>query len=83
MADHAIIIKTGFPFTHQQGRLCPGAALLFPDPIPTSSGVDFDAAGELGVKVIWALSIPGKVAPVTAGLAIRDTVYNILMELGV
>lgn len=45
-------------------------------------GVDFDAARELGIRVIWALSLPGKVAPVTAALAIRDTLYNILSELG-
>ena len=46
-------------------------------------GVDFAAAGELGVKVIWALSLPGKVAPVTAGKAIRSAIYNIMTELGV
>ncbi len=46
-------------------------------------GVDFAAAAELGVKVVWALSLPGKVAPVTAALAIKDAVYNILSELGV
>jgi len=44
-------------------------------------GVDLAAAGELGVKVVWALSLPGKVAPVTAGKIIRDTVYHILHEL--
>lgn len=46
-------------------------------------GIDFKAAAQLGIKVIWALSLPGKVAPVTAGKAIRDTVYNILHEMGV
>lgn len=46
-------------------------------------GVDFNAAAELGVKVIWALSLPGEVAPVSAGAAIRDTVYNLLNESGV
>lgn len=44
-------------------------------------GVDMQAASELGVKVIWALSLPGKVAPVTSGNIIRDTVYHILQEL--
>ena len=43
-------------------------------------GVDLQAAGRLGVKVVWALSLPGKVAPVTAGKAILNTVYNILRE---
>jgi len=52
-------------------------------PIPTPTGVDFKAAAELGVKAIWALSLPGKVAPVTAGKAIKTVIYNILHELGV
>lgn len=46
-------------------------------------GVDFGKAGELGLKTIWALSLPGKVAPVTAAGFIKDTIYNILDELGV
>lgn len=45
-------------------------------------GVDMDAAAQLGRRVIWALSLPGKVAPVTAGACIRDTVYNILHQTG-
>ena len=45
-------------------------------------GVDLGAAGELGLTVVWALALPGKVAPVTAGAAIRDTVYNMLREAG-
>lgn len=43
-------------------------------------GVDMDAAKELNIKVIWALSLPGKVAPVTAGKIIKDTVLNIINE---
>lgn len=54
-----------------------------PGPIATSAGVDLEAATQLGVKVIWALSLPGKVAPVTSGRIIRDTIFNILNELGV
>ena len=46
-------------------------------------GIDFEAAAELGVRVIWALSLPGEVAPVSSGAAIRDTVYNLLSERGV
>ena len=45
-------------------------------------GVDLAAAGDLGLTVIWALSLPGKVAPVTAGAAIKTTIYNMLHELG-
>lgn len=46
-------------------------------------GVDFDRAKALGIKVIWALSLPGKVAPVTAASFIKQTIYNIIEELGV
>ena len=42
-----------------------------------------EAAAALGVRVIWALSLPGKVAPVTAGRILRDTICHILCELGV
>lgn len=44
-------------------------------------GIDFDAAQALGVRVIWALSLPGKVAPVTSGRAIRDTIYNMIDDM--
>lgn len=46
-------------------------------------GVDFEKAGQIGIKVIWALSLPGKVAPVTAANYMKQTIYNILQELGV
>lgn len=46
-------------------------------------GIDFDAAGELGLRVIWALSLPGRVAPVTAGIIIKDTITNMLNEMEV
>lgn len=43
-------------------------------------GVDFQGAAELGVRCIWALSLPGKVAPISAGAALRNTIYNMLRE---
>lgn len=46
-------------------------------------GVDMKSAKEIGVKVIWALSLPGKIAPVTSGAIIKDTIMNILNELEV
>ena len=61
--------------------LKPGALVI--DLASKPGGVDFSAAADLGVKVIWALSLPGKTAPVTAGLAVKSTIYNILTELGV
>ncbi len=44
-------------------------------------GVDFDAAKELSLNTVWALSLPGKSAPVSAGAIIKDTIGNILSEL--
>ena len=57
--------------------------LTKPYPNCVSGGVDFEAAKEAGVKVIWALSLPGKTAPITAGKIIKDTILNILNELEV
>ena len=39
-------------------------------------GVDIQAAGALGRRVIWALSLPGKSAPLTAGRIIADTICD-------
>jgi len=44
-------------------------------------GVDLEAVKELDIKVISALGLPGKVAPVTAAMVIKNTIYNIIEEL--
>lgn len=44
-------------------------------------GVDRRAARNLGIKLIWALSLPGKVAPMTSAEFIKETLYHILKEL--
>lgn len=46
-------------------------------------GVDFGTAKRLGKNVIWALSLPGKSAPITSGRIIGETIMNILAETGV
>lgn len=46
-------------------------------------GVDFETAATLGLKAVWALSLPGKVAPITAGEITLGTVFNILGERGI
>ncbi len=65
----------------QLRELGPGALVI--DLASKPGGVDLEGAAELGTRVIWALSLPGKVAPVTAGRAIRTTVYHMMQELGV
>jgi len=59
-------------------ELRPGALCM--DLASRPGGVDFAAAAALGVHAVWALSLPGEVAPVSAGEIIRDTIYNILRE---
>lgn len=44
-------------------------------------GVDRNAARRLGLKLIWALSLPGKVAPLTSAEFIKETLYHILKEI--
>ena len=44
-------------------------------------GVDRKVAREKGIKVIWALSLPAKVAPLTSAEFIKETLYHVLKEL--
>ena len=46
-------------------------------------GVDLEAAQKTGLKAVSALSLPGKVAPQTAGEIIGRTIINIISDLGV
>lgn len=62
-------------------QLSPSCLVL--DLASRPGGVDRAAAGQLGVKVVWALALPGRTAPETAARAIRDAVYHILQEQGV
>ena len=44
-------------------------------------GVDRETIKEQKIKFIWALSLPGKFAPVTSAEFIKETLYNIFNEL--
>ena len=44
-------------------------------------GIDKKTAKDRNLKLIWALALPGKVAPVTTAEFIKDTIYNILKEI--
>ncbi|MDD3304240.1 MAG: dipicolinate synthase subunit DpsA [Clostridia bacterium] len=43
-------------------------------------GIDLKKAKELGLNVIWALSLPGKVAPKTAAIYLKDIIDKIIKE---
>lgn len=45
-------------------------------------GINSAVAKNMGLKVIWALSLPGKVAPITAGKIIADTVLGNILTKG-
>lgn len=67
-------------FGHEVLRnVSPGTLII--DLASKPGGVDLESADKLGIKVIWALSLPGKTSPVTAGRIIKDTVANILSEI--
>jgi len=61
--------------------LKPGTLVI--DLASRPGGVELETAAELGVKVIWALSLPGKAAPRSAAGYIKNTIYHIMDELGV
>ena len=44
-------------------------------------GIDKKEVKERNFKLIWALALPGKVAPITTAEFIKDTIYNILKEV--
>ena len=46
-------------------------------------GINDEKAAEHGLKVVHALSIPGKVAPKTSGEIIKQTILNIFSDMGV
>lgn len=57
-----------------------GSDTLFIDLASRPGGFDFEAAAGLGKKVIWALGLPGKTAPVTAGEFVAESISCILTE---
>ena len=44
-------------------------------------GIDKKAIKDNQLKFVWALSLPGKVAPTTSAEFIKDTIYNIIKEI--
>lgn len=44
-------------------------------------GVDRVAIKERKIKFVWALSLPGKISPVTSAEFIKETLYNLVKEL--
>ena len=43
-------------------------------------GVDRDEVKKQNLKFVWALALPGKVAPNTSAKFIKNTIYNVINE---
>ena len=48
--------------------------------LASQPGIDLAAAESMGLRGVWARSLPGRLAPESAAAVIRDAVYHILME---
>ena len=83
LADYDVIINT-VPFAvfdRKRLMLLKKDCLLID--LASVTGVeDMELAASVGVKVIWALSLPGRTAPVSAGKIIGKTIENMLREGG-
>ena len=59
-------------------KIKPDAVII--DLASNPGGVDFTSAKNLGRNVIWALSLPGKYAPITSGKMLAKTIKIIMSE---
>lgn len=64
--------------SHTLAKIASNAIVIDLASLP--GGVDDKAAERMSIKVIHALSLPGKAAPKTAGIIIKNAVYNIIEE---
>ena len=62
------------------GKMHKHAFLL--DLASAPGGIDLSAAGARGLRSVWALSLPARSAPVTAGRFVADTVCRMIEERG-
>ena len=82
LGNYDIIINTiPFQILDENRLKCIKKECTIIDLSSNPGGVDRRAARELGLKLIWALSLPGKVAPMTSAEFIKETLYHILKQL--
>ena len=82
LSDYDIIMNTvpHLILTKERMEYVSEECLLI-DLASNPGGIDKKAAKDRNLKLIWALALPGKVAPVTTAEFIKDTIYNILKEI--
>ena len=81
LKDFDIIINT-VPHTiineRELKHMDPNVLLI--DLASAPGGIDSKAAQRMDLKFVWALALPGKIAPVTSAQIIKETIYNIIEE---
>ena len=69
-------------FTREVVETLPRACVYI-DLASAPGGIDWSAAGELGIRAVWGSGLPGKCVPETAGILLAETVDEILRAKGV
>lgn len=67
---HMIIDKEKMQFMRQN--------VLLIDLASSPGGINIEDAKQMNLKFVWALALPGKIAPVTSAKFIKDTIYNLI-----
>ena len=67
---------------HSAGRITGDKDILIIDLASVPGGVDFAAAKDKGIEAVWALSLPGKYAPESAGAIIADVLDELFESEG-
>ncbi len=52
--------------------------VLLIDLASSPGGINIEDARKMSLKFVWALALPGKIAPVTSAKFIKDTIYNLI-----
>ena len=78
-SDFDVIINTVPHLIVGEDELkCMKKDVLLVDLASKPGGFDFAAADRLNIKYVWALAIPGKVAPLTSAEFIKNTIYSVI-----
>jgi len=56
--------------------ICKDCSII--DLASSPGGVDFEFAKEIGLNVVWALALPGKVAPLSSAIYIKEAIDKII-----
>ena len=82
LSEYDIIINTvpHMILTEERLQYVKNDCLLI-DLASNPGGIDKKAVKDKKLKFVWALSLPGKVAPTTSAEFIKDTIYNIVKEI--